>query len=86
MTKIPKEKDVMKGLNMLMKIDTARPYSEVAKEWNKYVRFTRKYDSVVYFDIVEKFLKNDEELERDVNHKLEMIETTLIVGQYVREA
>lgn len=79
MMKVPREKDVMKGFNMLMKIDTARPYSEVAKEWNK-------YDSVAYFDIVEKFLKNDEELERDVNHKLEMIETTLIVGQYVREA
>lgn len=84
--KIPKEKDVMKGFNMLMKIDTARPYSEVAKEWNKYVKFTRKYDSVVYFDLVEKILKEDEEFERDVNFKLELIEQTLIVGQYVREA
>lgn len=84
--KIPKEKDVMKGFNMLMKIDTARPYSEVAKEWNKYVKFTRRYDSVVYFDLVEKILKEDEEFERDVNFKLELIEQTLIVGQYVREA
>lgn len=84
--KIPKEKDVMKGFNMLMKIDTARPYSEVAKEWNKYVKFTRRYDSVAYFDLVEKILKEDEEFERDVNFKLELIEQTLIVGQYVREA
>ena len=86
MTKIPREKDVMKGFNMLMKIDTARPYSEVAKEWNKYVRFTRRYDSVVYFDLVEKVLKEDEDFERDVNFQLELIEQTLIVGQYVREA
>lgn len=84
--KIPKEKDVMKGFNMLMKIDTARPYSEVAKEWNKYVKFTRRYDSVVYFDLVEKIFKEDEEFERDMNFKLELIEQTLIVGQYVREA
>lgn len=84
--KIPKEKDVMKGFNMLMKIDTARPYSEVAKEWNKYVKYTRRYDSVVYFDLVEKIFKEDEEFERDVNFKLELIEQTLIVGQYVREA
>ena len=84
--KIPKEKDVMKGFKMLMKIDTARPYSEVAKEWNKYVKYTRRYDSVLYFELVEKIFKEDKEFERDMNFKLELIEQTLIVGQYVREA
>ena len=86
MNKIPKERDVMKGFNMLMKIDTARPYSEVAKEWNKYVKYVRRYDSVLYFDLVEKILKEDKEFERDMNFKLELIEQTLIVGQYIREA
>lgn len=86
MLKEPREKDVMKGFDMLLNIDTARPYSEVAKDWNKYVRFTKKYDPVSYFEIVEKFFKEDEDFERDVNVKLEMIESTLIVGQYIREA
>ena len=70
---------------MLMKIDTARPYSEVAKEWNKYVKYVRRYDSILYFDLVEKILKEDKEFERDMNFKLELIEQTLIVGQYIRE-
>ena len=71
---------------MLMKIDTARPYSEVAKEWNKYVKYVRRYNSILYFDLVEKILKEDKEFERDMNFKLELIEQTLIVGQYIREA
>lgn len=86
MSRIPKERDVMKGFNMLMKIDTARPYSEVAKEWNKYVKYTRRYDSVLYFDLVENIFKEDKEFEKDMNFKLELIEQTLIVGQYIREA
>lgn len=86
MSRIPKERDVMKGFDMLMKIDTARPYSEVAKEWNKYVKYTRRYDSVLYFDLVENIFKEDKEFERDMNFKLELIEQTLIVGQYIREA
>lgn len=86
MSRMPKERDVMKGFNMLMKIDTARPYSEVAKEWNKYVKCTRRYDSVLYFDLVENIFKEDKEFERDMNFKLELIEQTLIVGQYIREA
>lgn len=84
--KIPTEKVVMKGFNMLIDIDTAKPYTDVAKQWNKYVRYVKKYDRDEYFKIVDKLLKADEDLDSTVNMKLELIEATLIVGQYVREA
>mgnify|MGYP000875585531 CR=1 FL=1 len=86
MSKIPKERDVMKGINILTNIDTDRPYREIAKAWNKYVKYTRRYDSTLYFEIVDKLFKEDRNLEIFVNCKLELIEKTLIVGQYVREA
>lgn len=84
--KIPTEKVVMKGFNMLIDIDTAKPYTDVVKQWNKYVRYVKKYDRDEYFKIVDKLLKADENLDTTVNMKLELIEATLIVGQYVREA
>ena len=86
MSKIPKERDVMKGINMLIDIDTDRPYREIAKAWNKYVKYTRRYDSALYFGMIDKLFKEDKEFERDMNFKLELIEQTLIVGQYIREA
>lgn len=84
--KMPTEKVVMKGFNMLIDIDTAKPYTDVAKQWNKYVRYVKKYDRDEYFKIVDKLLKADENLDMKVNTKLELIESTLIVGRYIREA
>ena len=84
--KMPSEKVVMKGFNMLIDIDTGKPYEDVRKAWNKYVRYVKKYDRDEYFKIVDKLLKADENLDMKVNTKLELIESTLIVGRYVREA
>lgn len=84
--RIPTEKVVMKGFKMLMDIDTAKPYVEVANQWNKYVKYVKRYNRDEYFAIVDKLLKADIDLDRSVNLKLELIEQTLIVGQYVREA
>ena len=84
--KMPSEKVVMKGFNMLIDIDTAKPYEDVRKAWNKYVRYVKKYDRDEYFAIVDKLLKADENLDMKVNTKLKLIESTLIVGRYVREA
>ena len=84
--RIPTEKVVMKGFNMLTDIDTAKPYEDVRKAWNKYVRYVKKYDRDEYFKIVDKLLKADESLNIFINLKLELIENTLLVGRYVREA
>lgn len=84
--RIPTEKVVMKGFNMLTDIDTAKPYEDVRKAWNKYVKYVKKYDRDEYFKIVDKLLKADESLNMKVNLKLELIENTLLVGRYVREA
>lgn len=84
--KMPSEKVVMKGFNMLIDLDTAKPYEDVRKAWNKYVRYVKKYDRDEYFNIVDKLLKADESLNMKVNLKLELIENTLLVGRYVREA
>lgn len=84
--KMPSEKVVMKGFNMLIDIDTGKPYEDVRKAWNKYVRYVKKYDRDEYFKIVDKLLKADESLNMKVNLKLELIENTLLVGRYVREA
>lgn len=84
--KIPTEKVVMKGFNMIIDLDTAKPYEDVRKAWNKYVRYVKKYDRDEYFKIVDKLLKADESLNMRVNLKLELIENTLLVGRYVREA
>ena len=69
--RIPTEKVVMKGFNMIIDLDTGKPYEDVRKAWNKYVRYVKKYDRDEYMK---------------VNTKLELIESTLIVGRYVREA
>lgn len=50
------------------------------------MRYVKKYDRDEYFKIVDKLLKADENLDMKVNMKLELIESTLIVGRYVREA
>lgn len=84
--KMPSEKIVMKGFNMIIDLDTAKPYEDVRKAWNKYVRYVKKYDRDEYFKIVDKLLKADKDLDMKVNTKLELIESTLIVGRYVREA
>lgn len=84
--KMPTEKVVMKGFNMIIDLDTAKPYEDVRKAWNKYVRYVKKYDRDEYFKIVDKLLKADESLNMKVNLKLELIENTLLVGRYVREA
>lgn len=84
--RIPSEKVVMKGFNMIIDLDTGKPYEDVRKAWNKYVRYVKKYDRDEYFKIVDKLLKADENLDMKVNTKLELIESTLIVGRYVREA
>ena len=84
--RVPSEKVVMKGFNMLIDIDTAKPYEDVRKAWNKYVRYVKKYDRDEYFKIVDKLLKADESLNIFINLKLELIENTLLVGRYVREA
>lgn len=84
--KMPTEKVVMKGFNMIIDLDTAKPYEEVRRAWNKYVRYVKKYDRDEYFNIVDKLLKADESLNMRVNLKLELIENTLLVGRYVREA
>ena len=84
--KMPSEKVVMKGFNMIIDLDTAKPYEDVRKAWNKYVRYVKKYDRDEYFKIVDKLLKADESLNMKVNLKLELIENTLLVGRYVREA
>lgn len=84
--KMPSEKVVMKGFNMIIDLDTGKPYEDVRKAWNKYVRYVKKYDRDEYFKIVDKLLKADESLNMKVNTKLELIESTLIVGRYVREA
>lgn len=84
--RIPTEKVVTKGFKMLMDLDTGKPYEDVRKAWNKYVRYVKKYDRDEYFKIVDKLLKADIDLDRSVNLKLELIEQTLIVGQYIREA
>lgn len=84
--RIPTEKVVMKGFNMIMDLDTGKPYEDVRKAWNKYVRYVKKYDRDEYFKIVDKLLKADESLNMKVNLKLELIENTLLVGRYVREA
>lgn len=84
--KMPSEKVVMKGFNMIIDLDTAKPYEDVRKAWNKYVRYVKKYDRDEYFKIVDKLLKADESLDMKVNTKLELIEFTLIVGRYIREA
>lgn len=84
--KIPTEKVVMKGFNMIMDLDTGKPYEDVRKAWNKYVRYVKKYDRDEYFKIVDKLLKADESLNMKVNLKLELIENTLLVGRYIREA
>lgn len=85
-TRIPTEKVVMKGLNMIIDLDTGKPYEDVRRAWNKYVRYVKKYDRDEYFNIVDKLLKADESLNIMVNLKLELIENTLLVGRYVREA
>lgn len=84
--KMPSEKVVMKGFNMIIDLDTGKPYEDVRKAWNKYVRYVKKYDREEYFKIVDKLLKADESLDMKVNTKLELIEFTLIVGRYIREA
>lgn len=84
--KMPTEKVVMKGFNMIIDLDTGKPYEDVRKAWNKYVRYVKKYDRDEYFKIVDKLLKADESLNMKVNLKLELIENTLLVGRYVREA
>lgn len=84
--KMPSEKVVMKGFNMIIDLDTGKPYEDVRKAWNKYVRYVKKYDRDEYFAIVDKLLKADKDLDMKVNTKLELIESTLIVGRYVREA
>lgn len=84
--RIPTEKVVMKGFNMIIDLDTAKPYEDVRKAWNKYVRYVKKYDKDEYFKIVDKLLKADESLNIFINLKLELIENTLLVGRYVREA
>lgn len=84
--RIPTEKVVMKGFNMIIDLDTGKPYEDVRKAWNKYVRYVKKYDRDEYFNIVDKLLKADESLNVMVNLKLELIENTLLVGRYVREA
>lgn len=84
--RIPTEKVVMKGFNMIIDLDTGKPYEDVRKAWNKYVRYVKKYDRDEYFNIVDKLLKADESLNIFINLKLELIENTLLVGRYVREA
>lgn len=84
--RIPTEKVVMKGFNMIIDLDTGKPYEDVRKAWNKYVRYVKKYDRDEYFNIVDKLLKADESLNIMINLKLELIENTLLVGRYVREA
>ena len=84
--KMPTEKVVMKGFNMIIDLDTGKPYEDVRKAWNKYVRYVKKYDRDEYFKIVDKLLKADESLNIFINLKLELIENTLLVGRYVREA
>lgn len=84
--KMPSEKVVMKGFNMIIDLDTGKPYEDVRKAWNKYVRYVKKYDRDEYFKIVDKLLKADESLNIMINLKLELIENTLLVGRYVREA
>lgn len=84
--RIPTEKVVMKGFNMIIDLDTGKPYEDVRKAWNKYVRYVKKYDRDEYFKIVDKLLKADESLNIFINLKLELIENTLLVGRYVREA
>lgn len=84
--RIPTEKVVMKGFNMIIDLDTGKPYEDVRKAWNKYVRYVKKYDRDEYFNIVDKLLKADESLNMRVNLKLELIENTLLVGRYIREA
>ena len=84
--RIPTEKVVMKGFNMIIDLDTGKPYEDVRKAWNKYVRYVKKYDRDEYFNIVDKILKADESLNIFINLKLELIENTLLVGRYVREA
>jgi hypothetical protein len=76
----------MKGFNMIIDLDTGKPYEDVRKAWNKYVRYVKKYDRDEYFKIVDKLLKADESLNMKVNLKLELIENTLLVGRYIREA
>ena len=84
--RIPTEKVVMKGFNMIIDLDTGKPYEDVRRAWNKYVRYVKKYDRDEYFNIVDKILKADESLNIFINLKLELIENTLLVGRYVREA
>lgn len=84
--RVPTEKVVMKGFNMLINLDTGKPYEDVRREWNKYVKYVKKYDRDEYFKIVDKLLKADKDLDMKVNAKLELIESTLIVGRYIREA
>lgn len=84
--RIPTEKVVMKGFNMIIDLDTGKPYEDVRKAWNKYVRYVKKYDRDEYFAIVDKLLKADESLNIMINLKLELIENTLLVGRYIREA
>lgn len=84
--RMPTEKVVMKGFNMIIDLDTGKPYEDVRKAWNKYVRYVKKYDRDEYFKIVDKLLKADESLNIFINLKLELIENTLLVGRYVREA
>lgn len=84
--RIPTEKVVMKGFNMIIDLDTGKPYEDVRKAWNKYVRYVKKYDRDEYFNIVDKILKADESLNIFINLKLELIENTLLVGRYIREA
>lgn len=84
--RIPTEKVVMKGFNMIIDLDTGKPYEDVRRAWNKYVRYVKKYDRDEYFNIVDKLLKADESLNIFINLKLELIENTLLVGRYVREA
>lgn len=83
--RMPTEKVVMKGFNMITDLDTGKPYEDVRKAWNKYVRYVKKYDRDEYFKIVDKLLKADESLNIFINLKLELIENTLLVGRYVRE-
>ena len=83
--RMPTEKVVMKGFNMIIDLDTGKPYEDVRKAWNKYVRYVKKYDRDEYFKIVDKLLKADESLNIMINLKLELIENTLLVGRYVRE-
>lgn len=84
--RIPTEKVVMKGFNTIIDLDTGKPYEDVRRAWNKYVRYVKKYDRDEYFNIVDKLLKADESLNIFINLKLELIENTLLVGRYVREA